>query len=98
MYKNQTLQNKRIIEIDYLKLLAIFLVVFGHFLECFSSSFSSLIYQVIYMFHIPLFVFISGYLSKFKYKDLIKFSLIYLLFYFIYNGEEYDKKQMIKIF
>ena len=81
----QNIKSKRIIEVDYLKTLAIFLVVFGHFLECFYSSHSLLIYQLIYMFHIPLFVFISGYLAKFKYSDLIKFGLIYLFFHLFYN-------------
>ena len=77
--------NKRIIEIDYLKSFAMLLVVWGHFLECFSSSFSHILYQTIYMFHIPLFVFISGYLSKFKIRDLIKFAIVYLNFHFLYG-------------
>lgn len=81
---NENVKAKRIIEIDYLKTLAMFLVVFGHFLECFSSSHSWLIYKLIYMFHIPLFVFISGYLSKFKYKELLKFCFLYIIFYLLY--------------
>jgi len=88
-YNIQVIENvksKRIIEIDYLKTLAMFLVVFGHFLECFYSSYSNLLYQLIYLFHIPLFVFISGYLSRFKYRDLFKFCLLYLIFYFLYAG------------
>ena len=77
--------KNRIIEIDYLKAFAIFLVVWGHFFECFLYSYSTYIYHLIYMFHMPLFVFISGYLSKFKYKDLIKFGIICLVFHFIYG-------------
>lgn len=33
----------------------------------------------------PLFIYISGYLSKFKYSDLFKFGLIYLLFFYAYQ-------------
>ena len=50
-------KSQRINEIDYLKTFAILLVVWGHFLECFSSPYSNLIYQLIYMFHMPLFIF-----------------------------------------
>lgn len=50
---------------DTTKFILIFLVVFGHFLE--SKMGHSLIcnelHAFIYLFHMPLFIFISGYFS-----------------------------------
>lgn len=52
--------------IDNIKGFLIFLVVFGHGLEFLrkDSNIARLLYIYIYMFHMPAFVFISGYLSK----------------------------------
>lgn len=52
--------------LDNAKGLLIFLVVFGHTLELFKDKFvvAKSIYIFIYMFHMPVFVFISGYFSK----------------------------------
>ncbi|MGL5675280.1 MAG: acyltransferase family protein [Cellulosilyticaceae bacterium] len=52
--------------LDNLKGLLIFLVVFGHSLESFKddSIIIHTLYAFIYLFHMPAFVFISGYLSK----------------------------------
>ncbi|WP_069997421.1 acyltransferase family protein [Cellulosilyticum sp. I15G10I2] len=52
--------------IDNLKGLLIFFVVFGHVIEYYiqGNSFFMGVYLFIYLFHMPLFVFISGYLSK----------------------------------
>lgn len=52
---------------DNIKGLLIFLVVFGHLIS--YSSFKKIhsidfIYLSIYIFHMPIFVFISGYFSK----------------------------------
>lgn len=77
-------KKERIIEIDYIKSLLILLVIFGHFLECFETKLSINIYKFIYIFHIPLFVFVSGYLAKFKIKDIIKLFIIYFIFQILY--------------
>lgn len=52
--------------LDNAKGLLIFLVVFGHTLELFKDKFilAKSIYIFIYFFHMPVFVFISGYFSK----------------------------------
>ena len=52
--------------LDNLKALLIFLVVLGHFLEIGinKSAAARFVFTFIYAFHMPLFVFISGYLSK----------------------------------
>lgn len=59
-------QVKRNYLIDNLKVLLIFFVVFGHVIEHYilESSLLKSIYIFIYFFHMPLFIFVSGYLSK----------------------------------
>lgn len=53
---NTVSTKKRLVYIDVMKLLGIYLIVYGHFF-----SFGSL---YIYAFHVPLFFIISGFLSK----------------------------------
>lgn len=58
--------EKRIGWIDLLKVYAIFLVVIGHTIQyvCYPDSFDDVfLFRLIYSFHMPLFLFISGYLS-----------------------------------
>ena len=52
--------------IDNIKVVLIFLVVFGHLIERYIDTSDTLmaIYMFIYIFHMPLFIYISGYLSK----------------------------------
>ena len=52
--------------IDNLKVILIFLVVFGHLIERYIDTNSTLlgVYMFIYTFHMPLFIFVSGFLSK----------------------------------
>ena len=87
---NVSISNKktRIVKIDYIKVVLIALIVFGHFLECIETNLSIKLYQFIYIFHIPFFVFISGYLSRFKIKKILKFFIIFLIFqitYFVFS-------------
>ncbi len=51
---------------DNLKGFLIFLVVFGHSLELLKNDYklANIIYTFIYIFHMPAFIFISGYFSK----------------------------------
>ena len=55
----------RIKAFDVLKLYAIFLVLWGHSIQYFLSSnyFDEPVYRIIYSFHMPLFMMISGYFS-----------------------------------
>lgn len=57
---------RRNILLDNLKGILIFLVVFGHSMELIRDDFitARIIYIFIYLFHMPVFVFISGYFSK----------------------------------
>lgn len=86
--------------IDNIKVVLIFLVVFGHLIERYIESSNVLmgIYIFIYIFHMPLFIYISGYLSKNLNKSkkaffknlLIPYILLNIIWYilaYIYTGE-----------
>lgn len=80
------MDNKRDIQIDNIKGLLIFLVVLGHILslEFRQSNFASaVLYSVIYSFHMPCFVFLSGYLVKNKLasNNYYKTSHMLLIYY-----------------
>lgn len=72
---------------DNLKGLLITLVVFGHFIYDFATNLQGSIvndiFTYIYIFHMPAFVFCSGYFSKSSnacsIKSLIKLSVCYVL-------------------
>ena len=57
--------KERIKAFDVLKLFAIFLVLWGHSIQYFLSSnfYDEPVYRIIYSFHMPLFMIISGYFS-----------------------------------
>ncbi len=66
---------------DSLKFILICLVVFGHILEYsgIKDELSFKVYSFIYTFHMPLFIFISGYFSKNMTWDKLKKSFKTLL-------------------
>lgn len=80
---------------DNLKVLLIFLVVFGHFSERYINKdiYLKNIYIFIYIFHMPLFIFISGYFSKSVEKCrkkaiqdlLIPFIFLNMVYYTYYH-------------
>lgn len=91
--KNNNINNNINIRFDILdnfKAILIFLVVFTHFLFNYSknnqNSLSNYIVNYIYSFHMPSFIFVSGFLSKSEnsrsFKNLTKLLLIYLIFNF----------------
>lgn len=61
---------------DNIKGLLIILVVIGHLLETLPQGHLSIIYKLIYLFHMPLFIFVSGYLAKFNLKKSVKNFLV----------------------
>ena len=82
--------DRRNYQMDNLKCLLIFSVVFGHMLELFmgKNSPERVLYLVIYSFHMPLFAFVSGVFARYNpvkiknnmiYPYLI-FQTLYLLF------------------
>ena len=72
--------------IDNIKAFLIFFVIFGHFLELFPNG--GTLYRIIYSFHMPTFIFISGYFAKFDRKKIMSalvypyvlFQILYLFF------------------
>lgn len=73
--------------LDNLKVILIFFVVFGHVIEYYikDSDILMAVYIFIYIFHMPLFIFISGYLSKNFYKMKRKSIKNLLIPYVIFN-------------
>lgn len=81
--------KKRYLFWDNYKGILIFLVVFGHFLYTYAlkkpNSFANTLFYFIYLFHMPAFIFCSGYLSKSE-RSRGKEALTQLfLYYVIFN-------------
>lgn len=55
---------------DNIKFILILFVIFGHLLEYIKGDISENIYRIIYTFHMPVFIFISGYFAKYNRKKL----------------------------
>lgn len=63
-------------QIENLKYILIFCVVFGHLLEFMGGGYN--LYKIIYSFHMPIFIFINGWLAPQEYASKrIIFKLIY---------------------
>lgn len=97
---------KRIDWIDYMKAFTCFLVVLGHLLQSLlkakivpigSVNIIEFVIWFIYLFHMPLFMAISGYLyfitkkefswtnyKKFEFKKIINLFVPYIVFYVLY--------------
>lgn len=78
------MENKRQYKYDNIKCIMIFCVVFAHLLEMLKGNISNKIYILIYTFHMPIFVYISGYFSKGNMKSILKFIYIYLIWQTIF--------------
>lgn len=61
---------KRLIGIDVMQGIAMVLVVLGHHLFNFMPEWYRQIFEWIYTFHMPLFIFISGFLIRYSYKGV----------------------------
>ena len=71
---------------DNIRGILIILVVFGHFLElCPGAVASNPVYLLIYSFHMPAFLFLSGLFSKYDPHNMLKLALLYLLFQLLYR-------------
>ena len=82
--------RKRDLYWDSLKFVLIFLVVYGHIAQNYSgdSQFNMDIYKLIYLFHMPLFIFVSGRFSlirdRKKYmKGILRLLETYIVFQII---------------
>ena len=78
--------RQRDYKMDNLRFLLIFLVLIGHFMELFKGTFTSSFYKIIYSFHMPAFLFLTGYFARFHRRKIIT-GLIYpyILFQIIYQ-------------
>jgi fucose 4-O-acetylase-like acetyltransferase len=89
------LGNSRDIKLSNAKGILIFLVVLGHLLEVFKDDYFH-IFLIIYSFHMPLFVFISGYFAKrVTFKKIVNLILLYIIIrvlftWFLYAIGEID--------
>ena len=92
--------NGRVYYFDNLKFMLILLVVIGHYIDPFSDTFPIFksAYLFIYTFHMPLFVFTTGFFAKsvmkkdsgFQLGKVISFFILYVgLSYGIYFIEYY---------
>lgn len=84
MVANQIYKNSRLPYFDRLKGVAIFFVVLGHCLQALLPNWQeNNIFLLIYMFHMPLFIIISGYffypsVTKHTLKDFSKKKFMHL--------------------
>lgn len=73
-------------QFDNIRALLIFLVVFGHMLEPVKGVAAESICRCIYSFHMPAFLFISGYFAKYNPQKILgKIFLPYVLFQVVYR-------------
>ena len=64
------LGSKRNVDLDVARGVAIIMVVFGHAIQYTSRSFdANFIFKFIYAVHMPLFMFISGFLAIGSYRN-----------------------------
>ncbi len=68
--------------LDNFRFLLMFFVVFGHCLELFNTG---LLYRVIYSFHMPAFVFLTGYFAKPHPNRIYSTLWIYVIFQTLYQ-------------
>ena len=115
--KNHPFRNNKIrttgIHRDYyfdnLKAVLIFLVVLGHMVRRIRTDLFFEVRDFIYLFHMPLFIFVSGYFSKGFYKNgkyrwykLVNFLILFVLYvtlvqisYVIFQHDAFNPKAYI---
>lgn len=74
-------------QMDNIRFLLIFLVILGHFIELFQGTFSLTLYKIIYSFHMPAFLFLTGFFARFHPRKIV-LNLIcpYILFQILYRA------------
>lgn len=89
--------RQRDYKMDNIRFLLIFCVLLGHFIELFQGDFASALYKIIYSFHMPAFLFLTGFFARFDRRKIvlnliypyILFQILYQLFdTFVIKGEE----------
>lgn len=81
--------SQRDARFDNLKGILIFLVVFGHLLELVGGPAADWLYRLIYSFHMPAFVFCSGWFARFDaerfFRRLLYPYLVYQTLYLLFD-------------
>ncbi len=82
----KNVENKRIYLYDNIKGILIFFVVLGHMIEYIAGGpFYKTLYILIYSFHMPLFIYVSGYFANANPKKTVKNVLYpYVVFQCLY--------------
>jgi len=81
---------------DNLKAFLMLTVVLCHLFELFPGTLKYRIYIFIYAFHMPLFIFISGYFARFDIKNIVcKLLYPYVVFQVIYCAFTQNRIQRI---
>lgn len=82
-----TIESGRDYALDNLRFALIFSVVFAHLLEiCTPSAGKDLLYQGIYAFHMPAFLFLFGYNARFSAKRIVfRWLVPYAVFQTLYT-------------
>ena len=105
----RTLGKQRDYYFDNLKAVLIFLVIMGHLVRRIRTDLFFEVRDFIYLFHMPLFIFVSGYFSKGFYKGgkyrwykLINFLILFVLYvtlvqisYVIFQHDAFNPKAYI---
>lgn len=81
------MENQRDLLFDNIRGILIFLVILGHALEYFrlTNEAAEFLYVFIYLFHMPVFIFISGYFSKNVEKGRATAAKTFLIPYLLLN-------------
>lgn len=92
------MNEQRNAQLDNVKALLIFLVVAGHCYEFYMAKSQALaaITTFIYSFHMPLFVFVSGYLSKNLSKVRDRAFIDLFILYLIFNSGYYILESVLR--
>ena len=82
--KNTTFERNY--QVDNIRFILISLVIFGHLIEAFPEVVPSQIYRVIYSFHMPAFIYLSGLYSSFSLRRILKHLVLpYAVFQMLYR-------------
>jgi fucose 4-O-acetylase-like acetyltransferase len=78
--------KNNILWVDWAKFIGIYLVIFGHLLQktCFNMSGVKELWEIIYLFHMPCFFILSGFL--YKKGKVVKIVLSLIVPYIIYQS------------
>lgn len=92
-----TITDSRDYRMDNIKCFLIILVICGHLMELSNRDSVNIIYKIIYSFHMPAFIFVTGYFARFKPVKILRsivlpyviFQILYTLFdYYILHGSK----------